>query len=40
MNSVVASGVTAKDLTRKNTAEPETIELAKFAKNTIANSNR
>ena len=40
MNSVVADWVTARDLTRKIIAEPETIELAKFARKTIAKSKK
>jgi hypothetical protein len=40
INVVVDAAVTARDLTKKNTAEPDTIELAKVVKNTTANSNR
>jgi len=39
INAVVASIVTARDFTKKITAEPETIELANVVKNTMT-SNR
>jgi hypothetical protein len=38
MNAVVACIVTARDFTKKVTAEPDTIELANVVKNTMTNN--
>jgi hypothetical protein len=38
INAVVASIVTARDFTKKATAEPDTIELAKVVENTMTES--